>query len=169
MDSPPKPPPKHGHKSPYMSHSQSESHIDFRSHDALAHKIRVGKMFMPRGDQQRLSEDTDNTAVSSSLSRGRSVTRTPSPAKALEDIKEVRSPTSPPSPKCRKRSRSPMKKFFGEMGKLGKSMSMKDLPSQEYRKKGFKHWGEKVKERVENLVRIHISYVGVQSTNTSTD
>jgi hypothetical protein len=45
-----------------------------------------------------------------------------------------------------------MKKLFGDMGRLGKSMSMKELPSQEYRKKGFKHWGEKVKECVENLV-----------------
>ncbi|KAK4692393.1 hypothetical protein P7C71_g4802, partial [Lecanoromycetidae sp. Uapishka_2] len=151
MDRPPKPPPKPGHKSPYMSHSQSESHIDFRSNDAMAHKIRVGKMFAPRGDHQRSSEDTDNTAVSSVFSRGRSISRTPSPAKVLEDIKEVCSPTSPPNPAPRKRSRSPMKKLFGEMGRLGKSMSMKDLPSQEYRKKGFKHWGGKVKERVENL------------------
>ncbi len=152
MDSPPKPPRKHGHKSPYMSHSHSEGNIDFRSNDAIAHKIRVGKMFIPRGDQQRSSEDTDNTAVSSVYSRGRSVTRTPSPAKILEDIKEDRSPTSPTTPTPRKRSRSPMKKLFGDMGRLGKSMSMKELPSQEYRKKGFKHWGEKVKECVENLV-----------------
>lgn len=120
----------------------------------MAHKVRVGKMFAPRGEHQRSSEDTDVTAVSSSFSRGRSVSRTPSPAKVLEDIKEIHSPTSA-SPTPRKRSRSPMKKLFGEMGRIGKSMSMKELPSQEYRKKGFKHWGEKVKERVETLVRFH--------------
>jgi len=151
MESPPKPPPKSGHKSPYMSHSQSESNIDFRSNPTIAYNVRVGKMFVPRSDHQRSSEDTDNTAVSSSFSRGRSVTRTPSPAKILEDIKEDRSPRSSPTPTPRKRSRSPMKKLFGENGWLGKSMSMKDLPSH---KKGLKHWGGKVKERVENLVRI---------------
>ena len=46
-----------------------------------------------------------------------------------------------------------MKQFFGERGWLGKSTSMKELPSAEYRKGGIKHWGGKIKERVEHLVR----------------
>jgi hypothetical protein len=48
-----------------------------------------------------------------------------------------------------------MKKLlFGEGGWLGRSMSMKDLdePSERYRKTGLKQWGEKLKQRVEDLV-----------------
>jgi hypothetical protein len=45
-----------------------------------------------------------------------------------------------------------MKQLFGEHGWLGKSMSMKELPTAEYRKGGIKHWGGKLKERVEHLV-----------------
>ena len=154
MDSPPKPPPKNGDKSKSMPHSQSESNIDFRLADTVAHKVRVGKIFVLNGERQRSSEDTDVTAVSSSFSRGRSITRTPSPAKVLEDIKEDHSPTPLITHTPRKRSRSPMKKLLGEMGRLGKSMSMKELPSHAFRKDGLKHWGGKVKERVEGLVNL---------------
>ncbi len=45
-----------------------------------------------------------------------------------------------------------MKQMFGERGWLGKSMSMKELPSEEYRKTGLKHWGGKIKHRVEYMV-----------------
>lgn len=45
-----------------------------------------------------------------------------------------------------------MKQLFGENGFLGRSTSMKELPSEEYRKKGVKHLGEKFKQRVEGMV-----------------
>lgn len=73
--------------------------------------------------------------------------------KLLEDIKEDQSPGSPVVPP--KRSRSPMKQLFGEGGWLGRSTSMKELPDEEYRKKGLKHWGGKLKQRVEEMVSNH--------------
>ena len=140
-----------GHKSPGMSHSQSESNIDFRAPPTNAHNLRRGKMFAMHGDNSgRTSEDS----AASSLSRGRSISRTPSPVKLLEDIKEDQSPSSPVAPP--KRSRSPLKQLFGEGGWLGKSTSFKELPDEEYRKKGLKHWGEKIKQRVEDLVRFSV-------------
>lgn len=151
----PQPPPKYGHhkghKSPGMAHSQSEGNIDFRSRGIKDHNLRVGKTFeSAAGDYYtRSSEDTD---ASSSFSRGRTITRTPSPVKALEDIKEDQASNSPPSPT--KRSRSPFKQMFGEKGWLGRSTSMNELPNEKYRKTGIKHWGGKIKQRVENLVSL---------------
>ena len=151
----PQPPPKYGHhrghKSPGMSHSQSEGNIDFRSRGIKDHNLRVGKTFeSASGDhQRRSSKDTDS---SSSFSRGRTITRTPSPVKTLEGIKEDQVSNSPPSPI--KRSRSPFKQMFGENGWLGRSTSMNELPNEKYRKNGIKHWGGKIKQRVENLVSL---------------
>ena len=151
----PQPPPKQGyhkgHKSPGMSHSQSEGNIDFRSRGIKDHNLRVGKTFACATgvDRARSSEDTD---ASSSFSRGRTVTRTPSPVKTLEDIKEDEA--SMPAPSPTKRSRSPFKQMFGENGWLGRSTSMHELPNEKYRKNGIKHWGEKIKQRVENLVSL---------------
>ena len=63
---------KYGHKSPGMSHSQSESHIDFRATARDDHSIKVGKKFAIRGDQNRSSDDSTATA-SSAHSRGRTL------------------------------------------------------------------------------------------------
>ena len=151
-EAPPQPPSKvdhhKGHKSPGMSHSQSEGNIDFRSRAIKDHNIRVGKTFeSAAGDYHtRRSEDTD---ASFSFSRGRTITRTPSPVKTLEDIKEDQ--TYNPTPSPIKRSRSPFKQMFGENGWLGRSTSMHELPNEKYRKTGIKHWGGKIKQRVENL------------------
>ena len=143
---PPKPAFK-GHKSPGMLHSQSESNIDYHAPPTNAYSLRVGKTFALQNDSHtRSSEDSTNT----SFSRGRTASRTPSPVKVLEDIKEDQSPSSPIAPP--KRSRSPMKQLFGEGGWLGKSTSFKELPNEEFRKKGLKHWGGKIKQRVEDLV-----------------
>ena len=136
-----------GHKSPRMPHSQSESNINYHAPPTNAHSLRVGKTFALRGDNHLRSSDE---STESAFSRGRSVSRTPSPVKLLEDIKEDQSPGSPVAPP--KRSRSPMKQLFGERGWLGKSTSFKELPDEEYRKKGLKHWGGKIKQRVEDFV-----------------
>ena len=140
-----------GHKSPGMPHSQSEGNIEFRSRATKDHNLRVSKTFegVASDYDVRSSQDTDD---SSSFSRGRTITRTPSPIKALEDIKEDQASNSPPSPT--KRSRSPFKQMFGENGWLGRSMSMNELPNERYRKNGIKHWGGKIKQRVENLVSL---------------
>ena len=151
-----------GHKSPGMPHSQSESNIDYHAPPTNAHNLRVGKVFAVRDDTNaRFSEDSGNSLLShgalsfsrgdSFFSRGRSLSRTPSPVKVLEDIKEDQSPGSPvPVPK---RSHSPFKKLIGEGGWLGKSASFKELPDEQYRRKGFKRLGGKIKQRVEDLVR----------------
>ena len=134
-----------------MIHSQSEGNIDFRSREKLDHHPRVGKVYEGVADNYhtRSSRDTD---TSSSPSRGRTHTRTPSPVKTLEDIEEDHGFDSPPSPP--KRSRSPFKQMFGENGWLGRSTSMNELPNEKYRKTGIKHWGGKIKQRVENLVSL---------------
>lgn len=140
-------PTKPGHKSPGMPYSRSENNINFRTPPTNVHGLRVGRVFAVRGDNTtRSSEESGD----SSFSRGRSVSRTPSPVKLLEDIREDQSPESPLPPP--KRSRSPIKQLFGEGGWLGKSTSMKESPDEEYRKKGIKHWGGKLKQRVEDLV-----------------
>jgi hypothetical protein len=140
-------PKKPGHKSPGMPHSQSLNNIDFRAPPTNVHNLRVGKMFAMRDDNTaRSSEESGGSA----FSRGRSISRTPSPVKLLENIQEDQTPESPLPPP--KRSRSPIKQLFGEGGWLGKSTSMKESPDEEYRKKGIKHWGGKLKQRVEDLV-----------------
>ena len=62
---------KYGHRSPGISHSQSEGNIDFRVTARDDHSIRVGKKFAVRGEHNRSSEET--SATSSSFSRGRSI------------------------------------------------------------------------------------------------
>jgi len=149
-------PKKPGHKSPRMPHSQSENNINFRAPPTNVHNLRVGKMFVVRGDNTARSSEESGE---SSFSRGRSVSRTPSPVKLLEDIKEDQSPESALPPP--KRARSPIKQLFGEGGWLGKSTSMKESPDEEYRKKGIKHWGGKLKQRVEDLVCSRSSVYGL--------
>lgn len=131
-----------------MPHSQSEGNIAFRS-DSRAPDQHFNHTFL--GNDIGHARHSDETHVSPSQSRGRGISRTPSPSKYLEDIKEDQSPEDPQTPI--KRSRSPMKQMFGERGWLGKSTSMKELPSEEYRKTGLKHWGGKIKQRMEHLVR----------------
>lgn len=124
-----------------LPHSQSEGNITYRSEVCRKPDTQINHTFLTGDDSHvRFSEE----------SRGRSLLRTPSPSKQLEDIKEDQSAEPELSPP--KRSRSPMKQLFGERGWLGKSTSMKELPSEEYRKTGLKHWGGKIKERVEHLV-----------------
>ncbi|KAI4284822.1 MAG: hypothetical protein L6R38_001158 [Xanthoria sp. 2 TBL-2021] len=92
--------------------------------------------------------------------RSRPTPRTPSPIKILGDIKEdpisegfhgqglqKSLPMDPPASPV-KRSRSPIKHLFGERGFFGRSASMKELPSEEHRKKGMKHLVEKLNERM---------------------
>ena len=143
--------PSKTYKAHGMPHSQSEGNIDFRSGcSSSSSGSQYSHIYSGLDDDRaRWSEDT---ATSSTPSRGRSFKRTTSPTKELEDIKEVQSPVTPP-PSPPKRSRSPMKMMFGEKGWLGKSMSMNELPSAEYRKTGLKHWGGKLKKGVGNLVR----------------
>ena len=138
------------HKGHQMPHSQSEGNIKFRSgHSSSSSESQFSHIYLALDDDQtRSSEDT---AGSSILSRGRSARRIDSPIKGLEDIKEIQSPVTPP-PSPPKRSRSPMKMMFGDKGWLGKSMSMSELPSAEYRKMGFKNLGGRLKRGVGNLV-----------------
>ncbi|KAI9679489.1 MAG: hypothetical protein M1817_005511 [Caeruleum heppii] len=77
--------------------------------------------------------------------RGRST----SPVKTLDPLSEEEGATHesqlPP------RSRSPMKKMFGENGWLGRSVSLKELALEQQKKSGLRHWGGKIKQRVGGL------------------
>ncbi|KAL9602526.1 MAG: hypothetical protein Q9219_001821 [cf. Caloplaca sp. 3 TL-2023] len=110
------------------------------------------------------SEESQHASVKPLFAqeRGRIPASKASPAKSLEGIPEDHEsgdrysyspqkqlpeiPDLPASPT--KRSRSPMKQLFGDRGYLGRSTSMKELPSEEYRRKGMKHLGERLKQRV---------------------
>ena len=59
-------------------------------------------------------------------------------------------PTTSDSPT--KRSRSPSKDLFGANGILGRSASLKELPSDLTRKFGFKALGDKLKQRTGVMV-----------------
>ena len=83
--------------------------------------------------------------------------RTPPPFKHLNmsdsardsehlNLKSVRFDRFPPASPT-KRSRSPIKDLFGPKGILGRSTSMKELPSDVNRKFGFKALGDKFKQR----------------------
>lgn len=135
-----------------MSQSFSESTLDFRkdlqkngtgplNHTTLASAV----------SGLRLSEDTSYSSNSSS-SRGRSLLRTPSPTKDLDIIEEVPSSEERSSSPI-KRSRSPVKQLFGENGWLGKSMDKRS--GSEPRKNTLKHWGDKIRQRVDHLVSSH--------------
>ncbi|KAI4202748.1 MAG: hypothetical protein LQ346_001910 [Caloplaca aetnensis] len=151
------------HKPKGMSHSTSENNITFRRvDDQNQSSFRIPQQLNHYGYSSATGNYGPETSPSS-RARGRLPARTVSPDKSLEDIKEDQSPEAAhgesfqrnawvqlaPSPT--KRSRSPMKQLFGENGFLGRSTSMKELPSEEYRKKGVKHLGEKLKQRVEGM------------------
>ena len=61
-----------------------------------------------------------------------------------------------------KRSRSPMKKMFGENGWLGRSSSMWDISNESQKKpSGLKQWGGKIKQRVGGLVGRNLSHLSL--------
>ena len=141
-----------------MSQSRSESHINYRPAPASI------RFHCEARDEVKYPTKFGGNLCSPLHSpvRGRSVTRTPSPTKMspsgkvsptkLDNIKEDQATDFLLSPT--KRSRSPVKQLFGEHGWLGKSTSMKELPSEQYRKSGIKHWGGKLKQRVGEMVSV---------------
>lgn len=127
-----------------MSHSYSDGSMHSRSGQANMPSPKVENAVTIQGFPYIRFADGNDPPIFSSP-RGRAGVRTPSPVKQLEDIREEISipPQTPP-----KRSRSPVKQLFGEKGWLGRSTSMKELPSEEYRKTGIKIWGGKMKQRM---------------------
>ncbi|KAL8769479.1 MAG: hypothetical protein Q9209_004540 [Squamulea sp. 1 TL-2023] len=162
-------PTKYQHKPKGMSHSISENNMSFRRPPGYK------QMAFEETQQHVDPDDADCQSMYSQElpsfvhSRGRPIPRTPSPIKTLEDIREDQTPEyirdqsprrsmamGPPASPI-KRSRSPMKQLFGERGILGRSASMKELPSDENRKKGVKHFVEKLNQRVGGMVReVHL-------------
>ncbi|KAI9821937.1 MAG: hypothetical protein M1827_002519 [Pycnora praestabilis] len=78
--------------------------------------------------------------------------RSRSPTKYMEKIKEDGVIDFPKSPT--KRSGSPLKKMFGENGWLGRSTSLKDMSKEQSKKIGLKQLGDKIKQRVEDIVSL---------------
>ena len=132
-----------------LSHSHSENNVTFRieSKPMNASRLDVSN-HKHTSSYSQLDERRFSMA---SANRGRDPARTPSPIKHLEGFGGETMLDYSQSPS--KQQRSPMKKMFGENGWLGRSTSMKELPSEQYRKTGLKHWGGKIKQRVEDLVR----------------
>ncbi len=144
-----------------LGQSRSESHLHYQS---LSPLFRTSPMWEKnldfRSDGEHAGEDF-HCGQRLSSNRVTLGNRTPSPSR-LNDIKEEQGTNSfiensaafPPSPI--KRSRSPAKQLFGEQGWLGRSTSMRELPSEEFRKTGIKHWGGKLKQRIEYIVSLFI-------------
>ncbi|KAI9828088.1 MAG: hypothetical protein M1832_003615 [Thelocarpon impressellum] len=117
-----------------MSQSQSEANIAYLGGQSPGE-------YPSSRDSSTLHDSADLSPT-----RGRSK----SPVKYhLDDIREDVVVEVPQS--VGKRSRSPMKKMFGENGWLGRSTSLREMPDEQYRKTGLKHWGGKIKQRVEGL------------------
>ena len=123
-----------------MPHSRSEGSIQYKHRPAYSQDHQKAPTL--GGFPYIRFANEDDPPI---LDRGRAALRSPSPVKQLDDIKEEESiePEAPP-----KRAQSPIKQLFGEKGWLGRSTSMKELPSEEYRKTGIKHWGGKIKEKM---------------------
>lgn len=142
-----------------LGQSRSESRLNYQS---LSPVFRTSAMWERkldfRSDGEHAGEDF-RCGQGYSSNRVTLGNRTPSPRR-LNDIKEEQGINSfvensaafPPSPI--KRSRSPAKQLFGEQGWLGRSTSMRELPSEEFRKTGIKHWGGKLKQRIEYIVSL---------------
>ncbi len=132
-----------------MSHSRSENSVAFitSSNPKSVSRLNVST-HKQIGSYSKPGEGA--TSPLPSPTRGRAPNRAPSPIKYIEGTGEESMVEIPQSPT--KRPRSPMKKMFGENGWLGRSTSMKELPSEQYRKTGLKHWGGKIKQRVGDLV-----------------
>ena len=122
-----------------MSQSRSEGRIQYQKQPALGSRYIHSDMI---GGFPCIRLAGDGNAPL--IDRGRPTNRSPSPVKTLDDIKE--------EPDCEKvapkRAHSPIKQLFGDKGWLGRSTSMKELPSEEYRKTGIKHRVEKLKEKM---------------------
>jgi len=137
------------HKPNGMTHSHSENNVTFVIDPKPMNASRLNLSSHKHAVSYSKLDDRGIPPVPAD--RGRPPTRTPSPIKHLEGFGGGETMLDyPQSPS--KRQRSPMKKMFGENGWLGRSTSMKELPSDQYRKTGLKHWGGKIKQRVEDLV-----------------
>lgn len=136
-----------------LGQSRSESHLHY-------HSPMWEKKLDFRSDGKHAGEDF-HCGQRLSSNRVTLGNRTPSPRR-LNDIKEEQGTNSfiensaAYSPSPIKRSRSPVKQLFGEQGWLGRSTSMRELPSEEFRKTGIKHWGGKLKQRIEYIVSLFI-------------
>ncbi|KAI4096849.1 MAG: hypothetical protein LQ344_000649 [Seirophora lacunosa] len=153
-------PTRYQHKPKGLSQSVSENNITFRRNDDPRQLPHKPSQYFQYYDAVNTTANQDSLPSQSARARGRLPARNLSPSKGLEDIEEDQSPKPvqdgrsleekpillPTSPT--KRSRSPMKQLFGENGFLGRSTSMKELQSEDYRKKGVKHLGEKFKHCV---------------------
>lgn len=157
-------PTRYQHKPKGLSQSVSENNITFRRNDDPRQLPHKPSQYFQYYDAVNTTANQDSLPSQSARARGRLPARNLSPSKGLEDIEEDQSPKPvqdgrsleekpillPTSPT--KRSRSPMKQLFGENGFLGRSTSMKELQSEDYRKKGVKHLGEKFKHCVGGMV-----------------
>lgn len=136
-----------------MSHSFSDGSMHHYNTQSNKSSPQRSGLFDTHGFSYiRFADENDPPLLPPLSPRGRPIARTPSPVKQLEDIREEVSispkPQTPP-----KRSRSPVKQLFGEKGWLGRSTSMKELPSEEFRKTGLKIWGGKLKQKMLAKVR----------------
>ena len=116
-----------------LGQSRSEGNVAFNAPSPIKTGVRSGSTVH--------FEEADESPV-----RGRQ----PDASRYLDELQEEALMDVPRSPS--RRSRSPMKKMFGENGWLNRSTSMKEIPVEHHRKVGLKQWGEKIKQRVEGIV-----------------
>ena len=143
------------HQKPqWMSQSHSENSFKYRQ---PLHSYDHAESLVPR--LQNINPTRDEHSTLPNLSLYGDTSRMSSPLKP-DDIYEDGLFSS-----ASKRSRSQVKQLFGEHGWLGRTTSMKELPSDEYRKKGFRHWVKKSKQRVEEIVSYQTSFSSTPFAN----
>ena len=123
-----------------LGHSYSENNIP--SH------VTTFPASPPKTGYSKLDNVLENPFQSPQFERGRGRDRTGSPFKEIsisgQDSTSDYNPHSPP-----RRSRSPMKKMFGDNGWLGRSTSLKDTHNHQ---SGLKMWSGNIKHRVADMV-----------------
>ena len=137
-------------RQPGLGQSQSDLGLRFYG---LNGGLNVPRLDTSVSSRNGLFKNHENNLNSPPLSpvRGRGINRTPSPIKHMDEIKEG----SAYKPKdIIKRSRSPIKKIFGQSGLLGRSGSSNQLPNDTVLKNGVKSWFGKVKQRMGESVSI---------------
>lgn len=138
----------------HLPQSKSDGNVkslDSRVHEDTSFATKLYGDWGAGSYQHAAESQHNNTAGEYEGYRGRDRSR--SPVKVLEDLDE-NYPLEFLTDAPRRRSRSPHKKLFGENGWLGKTPDIKDFQAEKNKKAGLKGLGEKIKQRVEDMVSL---------------
>jgi hypothetical protein len=144
----------HSDQKPGMPHSTSEPSVGRRMNEQLRKRKSLEQTVFTSITRETSREQSGDNEGEEYLVRGRSITRDQVPERSnasLEATLEVSTLTSP-----NKRSRSPVKRIFGDRKWLKKSESAREFSNMTSKepvsKDSSKRVGDKITWRVENIV-----------------